>query len=633
MAGRWRVILRGGVSPEVLGELRLAVEDSVLTGTLDWETSDSNPLPLTGRVHEDGALEWSVTGRQPWRFTGRLVDDSLSGQAFRNGGSPLPWVAGRLGDSAEFYAPLPRFTQRQIVLWFAGRDDTVLQLPGPWLKAAEVRGHTPQSVLARYQEVARASGVAALDRNELGKAAVLRAMGVYRRDEMVAVHRTVLRTIRTHLPDDSTRKRFDFLFRPAGHWQVDIHDVALRVGQRRLSGLDWKAAESALAATGQFRESDLTEVDSVPRELYRLFVLSQSDSGRFHPLTERMRAQAPESFEAVTALLAGYQQAVAWYQAVMRFLLAERWFGDSGPRSLVDLTMATWELPNSIVPEIRPRLYGYPEGAPVAAVFPALLDQLIVPKNQTAVRWLARHESEGLRRVLQRIGGPVGDASVLELGAWRYDLSTVGKEGRRSRGGFLEAQDVVLIDPSYMPLLALGAVLHEWHHIVHAHARLGAHVSDGASGVTLVQSNLFLAEGLAEYATDQVLQEIASRYPVMALGEAEKLAEMATLRPTDPHLMGFLLVRTLADILPEGGELRRLLARGDDDPSWVMRDSRVASSFRPYSDTPDLSLGSARRPVVIPEVTFTIEDEFPFVEATRIIVPERHRLSPQEPPS
>ena len=54
MAGRWRVILRGGVSPEVLGELRLAVEDSVLTGTLDWETSDSNPLPLTGRVHEDG---------------------------------------------------------------------------------------------------------------------------------------------------------------------------------------------------------------------------------------------------------------------------------------------------------------------------------------------------------------------------------------------------------------------------------------------------------------------------------------------------------------------------------------------------------------------------------------------------
>jgi hypothetical protein len=617
----------------VLGELRLAVDDSVLAGTLDWETSDSNSLPLTGRVLEDGALEWWVTGRQPWRFAGRLVDDSLTGQAFRNGRSPLPWVAGRLGDSAEFYAPLPRFTQRQVVLWFAGTTDTVQQLPGPWLKAAEARGHTPQSVLAGYQEVTRAAGVAALERDELGKAVVLRAMGLYRRDEMVAVHRAVLSTIRTHLPDDTTRTRFDFLFRPTGGWQVDIHDVALGWAQTRRPGLDWRAAEQALAAAGQFSKSGLMGVDSIPRGLYRLFVLSRSDSGRFHSQTERMRVQAPESFEAVTELLAGYQEALAWYRAVMRFLLVERWFGDPDPRSVLDLTKAAWELTDALVPEIRPQPFGYPEGIPVAGVFPALLDQLIVPQNQTAVRWLARHGSEGLRQVLGRINGPVGDAPVLELGAWRYDLSTVAKEARRSRGGFLEAEDVVLIDPSYMPLLALGTVLHEWHHIVHAHARLDAHVSDGASGVTLVQSNLFLAEGLAEYASDQVMQEIAGRYPVMVLGEAEKLAEMAAMRPTDPHLMGFLLFRTLADILPEGGALRRLLARGDNDPSWVVRDPSVVPLLRPYRDTPDLSVGSARRPVVIPEVTFTVEDGFPFVEATRIVVPERNRPSPPEPPA
>jgi hypothetical protein len=127
------------------------------------------------------------------------------------------------------------------------------------------------------------------------------------------------------------------LFRPTGGWQVDIHDVALGWAQTRRPGLDWRAAEQALAAAGQFSKSGLMGVDSIPRGLYRLFVLSRSDSGRFHSQTERMRVQAPESFEAVTELLAGYQEALAWYRAVMRFLLVERWFGDPDPRSVLDL--------------------------------------------------------------------------------------------------------------------------------------------------------------------------------------------------------------------------------------------------------------------------------------------------------
>jgi hypothetical protein len=459
-------------------------------------------------------------------------------------------------------------------------------------------------------------------------------MGLYRRDEMVAVHRAVLETIRTHLPDDSTRTRFDFLFRPAGDWQVDIHDVALRVARSQLPGLDWNSAGPALAAGRQFTTSAPAGVDSVARGLYRLFVLAQSDSVRFRSQVERMRRQAPESFEAVTALLIGYEQAVRWYEAVMRFLLTERWFGDSEPRSVVDLAKAVWHTPTSRVPEIRPHLFGYPEGMPVAGVFSTLLDRLVVPRNQTAVRWLARHKSEGLRRVLARIEEPVGGASILEFGAWRYDLSTIGKEARRSRGGFLEAEDVVLIDPSYMPLLALGTVLHEWHHIVHAHARLSTHVFEGASSVTLVQSNLFLVEGLAEFAADQVMQEIARRYPVMALGELEKLAEMAITRPTDAHLLGLLLIRTLADTLPGKGAVQRLLLQADDDPSMLLdRHANVASLVHPYRDAADLAVGPARRQVVIPEVTFTIEDGAPFVEATRIVAPEELHPSPPEPPS
>ena len=622
MAGRWRVILRGGAPAAVLGELWLAVDGATLAGTLDLAGVTGGPRPLTGRAFDDNSVEWLVTGSSFRRFAGRLVQDSLVGEAFADGGVRRQWVAGRLADSVEFYPSLPRFTLRQVMVFY-GVGDSIQRLPGAWLRGAAARGHTTESVLKRYRAMADAAGLTALSPEGLAGAAVIRAMGLRHREAMVAAHRAVLATMRGRLFSDTARTRFDFLFRPTGEWQVDIHDVALRAARQHVPGVEWASAEPALAIAGRLPRSERRPADEViALELYRLFVLSNSDPEHSRAVTDPMQYGAPESFRAVQALLAGYQAAVGWYAAVMRFLVTEPWLGGS----LADMVQSAWSDHEVPVPEIRTHLFGYAEGAPVAGVFQGVLDRLIVAKNPSAARWLSRHGSAGLRQVIQAMGPPAPGTSVIDLGTLRYEISSISRESARARGGFLEARDIVLIDPSIMPLFAIGTVLHEWHHVVHGHVRThpdGSGLSVGADGtvLTVIEPDLYLAEGLAEYEADRILRRLAVEFPLIAFGEAEKLAEMAAARPLDPHVQGYLMIAALADAVPEPAELRRLVMTRDTDSFQVMLDDNIAAWFPSHGDARDLSVGPRRRPVLIPEVTFTVDDGQPFVEETRYLIP------------
>ncbi|TFG54385.1 MAG: hypothetical protein E4H37_00420 [Gemmatimonadales bacterium] len=626
VAGRWRVILRGGIPATILGELWLAVDGATVSGTVDLAGVTSGPRPLTGRAFDDDRVEWLVTGSRFRRFTGRLDQDSLVGEAFVDGGERRQWVAERLADSVEFYASLPRFTQRQVLVFY-GVGDSIQRLPGAWLRAASERGHTNESVIDRYRVMAHASGLTALSREDLGEAAVIRAMGLRDREAMVAAHRTVLATIRRRLVSDSARKRFDFLFRPTGEWHVDIHDVALHAARQQIPGIEWASAEPALAVAGRLPRAERRPADEVTAlELYRLFVLSRAEPEHYSAVTDPMQYGAPASFRAVQALLVGYESAVHWYEAVMRFLVTEPWLRDSGVRSLADIVQSAWPDHDVPVPDVRAHLFGYAEGAPVAGVFSEVLDRLIVVENPSAARWLARHGQAGLRQVVQEVGPPAPGTSVVDLGTFRYEISSIGQESARARGGFLEARDVVLIDPSTMPLFAIGTVLHEWHHIVHGHLRThpdGSGLSLGANGtvLTVTEPDLYLAEGLAEYEADRILRKLAVKFPLIAFGEAEKLAEMAAARPLDPHIQGYLMIAALADAVPEPAELRRLVMRRDTDAFQVILDSSVAVWFPSHGAARDLSVGPRRRPVLIPEVTFTVDDGQPFVEETRYLIP------------
>jgi hypothetical protein len=621
VAGRWRLILRGGPPAATLGELWLAVDGTNLSGTLDLAGVTGGPRPLSGRAFDDDRVEWLLTGSSFRRFAGRLVQDSLVGEAFADGGARRQWVAGRLADSVEFYASLPRFTQRQVLVFY-GVGDSIQRLPGAWLRAAAARGHTTESVLERYRAVAEAAGLPALSPEDLADAAVIRAMGLRHREAMVAAHRAVLATMHRRLVSDSARTRFDFLFRPTGEWQVDIHDVALRSARQQVPGVEWASAEPALAAAGRLPRSAGRLADEViALELYRLFVLSNLEPEHSSAVTGPMQYGAPESFRAVQAFLAGYESALPWYEAVMRFLVTEPWRGGS----LADMVQSAWSDHDVPVPGVRTHLFGYPEGAPVAGVFQEVFDRLIVARNPSAARWLARHGRAGLRQVIQAMGPPTPGTSVVQLGTSQYEISSIGQESARTRGGFLEARDAILIDPSTMPLFAIGTVLHEWHHIVHGHLRThadgrGLSVGADATTLTVTEPDLYLAEGLAEHEADRILRTLAVEFPLLAFGEAEKLAEMAAARPLDPHVQGYLMIAALADVVTEPSALRRLVINRDTDSFQVILDDSIAAWFPPHSDARDLSVGPRRRPVLIPEITFTVDDGQPFVEETRYLI-------------
>jgi len=235
------------------------------------------------------------------------------------------------------------------------------------------------------------------------------------------------------------------------------------------------------------------------------------------------------------------------------------------------------------------------------------------------VEWLARHGSAALVDVMHRLVIPQGDRTTLELGEQRFRLSSVGDLAAESFNGFLEPQDVILLDPSYEPLLALGTLVHEWQHILHEHARM-ANASSGAFAMTRRQVVMrpldpFLAEGLAEWLSEDILSPITATYPLLAFGEAEK---RASLPEANPHNLGYVMVRALAAALHDGSRTLHLLVAKGTDPSAVVRDPRVARAWAGRTGT-DRVIPRHGNSTLVPEVIFTIEDEQPDIVETHII--------------
>ncbi len=122
---------------------------------------------------------------------------------------------------------------RQII---AGSNDTLRRIPGPWLRAA-MEAQPESLARARYHTVARLSGVAALEGKALESQRFHHTMGLYRRQELTSAAARTLDAIRSSIPGDTTRARFDRIFRPRGNWIVDLHDAALAWAQTRSPGM------------------------------------------------------------------------------------------------------------------------------------------------------------------------------------------------------------------------------------------------------------------------------------------------------------------------------------------------------------------------------------------------------------
>jgi hypothetical protein len=609
--------------PSLRGELRLAERAGTLTGTLTLENSDAAPLPVTdGHSDAQGAIEFRVPLDGGTRFVGRLDGDQMSGEAFAGRSGLHQWESGRLGEDDEYYAALPRFTLREILF---GRADSTIRIPGSWLAAANAGGETPASVVATYQAVARRAAVPALTGDTLALWSLLRLMGVYRRAEMVDVSQRTLEAIRADLPADSVRARLDYLFRPAGTWLVDVHEVALARTRRGHRTITWDSAGPALEAAGLLSGGVPDGSERIPLALYRLLALSRADTSAFASVMQSMKLREPASASAVQALLAGYAEAVDWYGEAMRFFLHQPWFTDArGRHSLADIARRHWGEAARAIPDVGAHLYGYPEGAPHIGMA-ALVPDLVTAENVAARQWLERHGPEGMLDVVRRLAPPVSAAASVSDGRQVFRVTTVAAEVQHAFNGFLEPRDGILIDPSYMPLVALGTLMHEWQHIIHEHARLrlsgpGRAVVLRQSQVTLVSSDRFIAEGLAEAGSEEVLAPVVARYPLLALGEAEKRASLVGPHSEDPHLVGYLMVRTLGRIVPDRSRRDELLVRHAATPFTLLAEPPVRKAWIRFRARPDRSVPFRADPGLIPETGFTVEDGVPDVTGTHILV-------------
>ena len=519
--------------------------------------------------------------------------------------------------AAQVDSSLPRFRQRQIRIEFPGPS---LVLSGRWLAAASALGETPDAMRAAYTELTLRSGLSPLSPDSLSRFGLFRVMGLYRREELVTATVTTLTRLKANLRNDTALARFDYLFHPNGRWQVDIHDVALARSRRPFPTISWQAVHPVLASAGLL-DNTPADLESVPLALYRLYVQSETDTAAFQSTQSKLRQSDPAAAAQVSSLINSYGEAAQWFVTAIRFLLEERWVEVGQTfRSPADLVREMWRSA-SPVPDIRVRTFGYPEGTVRIGTDSVLLAGIVRPENSPAREWLARHGAESLVETLHRLSLPATDQTRLRVGTDLYRLSSIAEYGRESFSGFLEPRDVILLDPSYQPVLALGTLVHEWQHILGERARRADRLNNAyrvtEDEVTFAPLDPFLAEGFAEWLTEEILAKVLVDFPLIGFGEAEKRLSLAQ---NDPHQLGYLLVRTLARSLGNAPATRLLLIRAAASPELVTRDPRVRRAWSTHRG-PDRTIARRGEPVLIPQSVFTIEDGHPDLVQSQIIAP------------
>jgi hypothetical protein len=511
-----------------------------------------------------------------------------------------------------------------------GRNDSLVRIPGPWLRAAQ--SAFPESLTSQaYRSAASRSGLEPLQGATLTSARSEHVMGLYRRSELVSACRRTLEAIRAAIPGDTTRARFDRIFRPHGEWIVDLHDAALAWARGKVPGLRWEAVRRSLTAAHWISPQDsLTTAEALPRALYSLAVLAATDSAAFAAARASLWGADSASATAVLMLLKGYTESQRWYADALGFFLREPWAPGGAGRSVQEYVREEWrrasptelEVP---VPVIQTRWFGYPQAVPRYGVPAALFARLVRADNAGATEWLEHYGETRLLRTLRWL--PQGDSGLvlLRTGSETLRLTTVSRQSRENLNGFLEPQDAIVIDPGYSPLLALGAVVHEWQHLLFRRRQLERFAAklprETSSGLRLPGVQPYLAEGFAEWSAERVLAPLVQRWPLLGLGELEKRAGLVQSGPDDQHALGYALIQALAAELQNPAGTTDLLLRHAEHPSQVLVEPVLRKSWSKYRGAADLVLSMPMYTMLIPEVTFTIEDGFPDVIATRILVP------------
>ena len=130
-----------------------------------------------------------------------------------------------------------------------------------------------------------------------------------------------------------------------------------------------------------------------------------------------------------------------------------------------------------------------------------------------------------------------------------------------------------------------------------------------------------MAEGFAEWTTERILQPLQTRWPLLALGELEKRAGLIKNGADDQHSTGYALVATHAGALDDPARTAGLLLSHAEQPADIAGIPELRRAWKKHARERDRMLQAPPRRILIPEVTFTVEDGYPDVVVSRILMP------------
>jgi hypothetical protein len=283
------------------------------------------------------------------------------------------------------------------------------------------------------------------------------------------------------------------------------------------------------------------------------------------------------------------------------------------------LMAAFWGVDSLALPQVVPSRFGDAAAMPVLAAR-YLGPYLFRPRNASAREWLTGAGMNEAFASWLPIRWGESPLTVVIHGESETVVSPWAQAEARPAGFFGE-QDAIRVDPGTMPVIAVAVFLHEWHHLIAAQHRLAGPrpvaLIDEPTQLRLRELDPWLAEGLAEWATEETLRPARATAALLLFSQAEKRLSTASQDRDDPHLLGYRLVRAAA-ARGSASALRDQLVANLHDPLSLARRLGLSGASR----TPPLALGRPPNASVIPEVTFTWDDGLAYDMSRRLVIPD-----------
>ena len=539
-------------------------------------------------------------------FDGITTDTLMHGTMRDATGNTATWDAYPLGASSTRWPVPPRVTVRQLLL---GTNHVMVRVPGRWVASMPDNG----AVETEYRDGAQGVPLPALAGNARAERALRNVLGL---DEAgrTATRAVIARIARSPASDPE----FQRLFRGPG-WTTDIHDAALARAPRYRIDFHLADAATGLRLLGELSET--SDSAGIRESAWRLWSRMATDSSAIIARIATVTQRDATAGGAVFALIAGYEEALGWWRDAVRWLLSHPWLETaSGRRSPAQLVAAFWNVDSLTLPEIIPTRFGDAAAMPMVSVL-HVGSHLVRGQNASGTEWLA---GPGMREALDA-WRPLrwGEIPlVVETAGQSEIVVSPWAQAQARPGAFFADRDGIRLDPGFTPIAAIAAIVHEWHHLLAAQRRLsGAHplaLIDRPTQLQLLDDDPWLAEGFAEWATEETLRPAGTSSALLRFTQAEKRLAIADRDADDPHAFGYRLVRAAA-VGRSSAALRDLLvANMHDLGAFARRLNWPASSRR---QQPAAILHRPANLAVIPGITFTWDEGSVFNLTRRLVIP------------